>query len=115
MMLRNLLNALFGDSKENCPNRQAIESVAPDDSKKNATEPTAEKSPDEILEEEISLLSKTYGPLTSGVKIELSLQEALQLFPRTRRRSDAYVKLSRKVRDEYGAELIITGKRKDEK
>ena len=115
MMLRNLLNALFGDSKENCPNRQAIESVAPDDSKKSATEPNVEKNPDEILEEEISLLSKTYGPLTSGVKIELSLQEALKLFPRTRRRSDAYVKLSRKVRDEYGAELIITGKRKDEK
>lgn len=114
-MIRELLSMLFGDSKENCPNRQAIESVAPDDSKKSATEPTAKKSPDEILEEEISLLSKTYGPLTSGVKIELSLQEALQLFPRTRRRSDAYVKLSRKVHDEYGAELIITGKRKDEK
>ena len=115
-MLRALLNALFGDSKENCPNRQAIESVAPDDSKESATtEPNAEKSPDEILEEEILLLSKTYGPLTSGVKIELSLQEALQLFPRTRRRSDAYVKLSRKVHEEYGAELIITGKRKDEK
>ena len=114
-MLRALLNALFGDCKDSCPNRQDITSVATDDSNKSATEPNAEKSPDEILEEEISLLSKTYGPLTSGIKIELSLQEALKLFPRTRRRSDAYVKLSRKVYDEYGAELIITGKRKDEK
>ena len=112
-MIRELINMLFGDSKENCPNRQTIESVAPDDSNKSATGSIAEKSPDDILEEEILLLSKTHGPLKDGVMIEMSLQEALKLFPRKRKRSDAYNRLIRRVREEYGTALIITSKKKE--
>ena len=51
------------------------------------------------VDPEITLLSREYGPLTNGVKIELSLQEALQLFPRQRKRSDAYKGLIKKVKE----------------
>jgi hypothetical protein len=64
------------------------------------------------LDEEILLLARTYGPLANGVRIELGLQEALRLFPRKRKRSDAFGKLIKKVHDEYGTELIITSKKK---
>lgn len=111
-MFQQLLNMLFGDSPSGHPNRQAIESVAPDVNKENATENnTTPPATEKTLEEEILLLARTHGPLASGVRIELSLQEALKLFPRARRRIDAYGKLIRRVRDEYGTELIITSQK----
>lgn len=76
------------------------------------------KSPEPILEmkddidPEIFLLAREYGPLSNGVKIELSLQEALQLFPRQRKRSDAYKGLIKKVKEQFNAELTIGTKRK---
>lgn len=117
-MIWNLINLMFGDYQDNCPNRQENKnmSVAPDVNKKSATDndilSTAARSPEKNLEEEILLLARTHGPLANGVRIELGLQEALKLFPRTRRRSDAFGKLIKKVRDEYGTELIITSKTK---
>lgn len=98
---------LFGDSPSGHPNRQAFKSVAPDVNKEIATDNDTLPATEKTLEEEILLLARTYGPLASGVRIEMSLQEALKLFPRTRRRCDAYGKLIRKVREEYGTELII--------
>ena len=76
------------------------------------------KEPDPIpemkddIDPEILLLAKTYGPLTNGVKIELSLQEALQLFPRQKKRSDAYKGLIKKVKEQFNAELTIGTKKK---
>ena len=74
------------------------------------TKPVPEMKDD--IDPEILLLAKTYGPLTNGVKIELSLQEALQLFPRQRKRSDAYKSLIKKVKEQFNAELTIGTKRK---
>ena len=66
------------------------------------------------IDPEILLLAKTYGPLTNGVKIEMSLQEVLQLFPRQRKRSNAYKGLIKKVKELFNAELTIgTKKKKD--
>ena len=76
-------------------------------------EPIPEMKDD--IDPEILLLAKTYGPLTNGVKIELSLQEALQLFPRQRKRSDAYKGLIKKVGEQFNAELTIGTKRKEYK
>lgn len=118
-MFQQLLNMLFGDSPSGHPNRQAFESVAPDVNKETATDndkiSTPERSTDETLEEEMLLLARTHGPLTNGVKIELSLQEALQLFPRQRKRSDAYKGLIKKVKEQFNAELTIGTKRKEYK
>ena len=113
-MFQTLLNMLFGDS-QSWPNRQDITSAAPDVNKERATEnkmlSTAEGGQELTLDEEILLLARTYGPIGSGVRIELGLQEALKLFPRKRKRVDAYSKLIRKVREEYNAELIITSRK----
>lgn len=113
-MFQQLLNLLFGDS-QSWPNRQDNTAVAPDVSKESATEnemlSAAEDGPELSLDEETLILAREYGPLGSGVKIELGLQEALKLFPRKRRRVDAYGKLIRKVREEYNAELIITSRK----
>lgn len=76
------------------------------------------KEPDPIpemkddIDPEILLLARQYGPLTNGIKIELSLQEALQLFPRQRKRSDAYKGLIKKVKEQFNAELTIGTKKK---
>ena len=64
------------------------------------------------IDPEILLLARKYGPLTNGVKIELSLQEALQLFPRHRKRSDAYKGLIKKVKEQFNVELTIGTKKK---
>lgn len=114
-MFQQLLNLLFGDS-QSWPNRQDNTAVASDVSKESATgnemlSAAEDDGPELTLEDEILLLARTYGPLGSGVKIELDLHEALKLFPRKRKRVDAYSKLIRKVREEYNAELIITSRK----
>ena len=116
-MFQTLLNMLFGDSQCSYPSRQDIyTSAAPDvnkeSSKENEMLSTEEEGREQTLDEEIILLARTYRPIGSGVRIELSLQEALKLFPRKRKRVDAYSKLIRKVREEYNTELIITSRKK---
>lgn len=96
------------------PSGYIYTSAAPDVNKERATEnemlTTEEEGQGLTLDEEL-LLAKTHGPLGSGVRIELGLQEALRLFPRKRKRVDAYSKLIRKVREEYNTELIITSRK----
>ena len=77
------------------------------------SEPVPEMKDD--IDPEILLLAKTYGPLTNGVKIELSLAEGLKLFPRNRHKSDAYKSLVRRVKQMFNAELTIGTKRKEYK
>ena len=115
-MFQQLLNLLFGDS-QSWPNRQDNTAVAPDVSKESATgneetlSAAVDDGPELTLDEEMLLLAREYGPLGSGVRIELDLHEALKLFPRKRKRVDAYSKLIRKVREDYNAELIITSRK----
>ena len=112
-MFQQLLNMLFGDSQYSCSNRQTIASVVSKESAKEneMLSQAAEDGPELTLDEEILLLARTYGPIGSGIRIELSLQEALKLFPRKRKRVDAYSKLIKRVHDEYNAELIITSRK----
>ena len=104
---------LFGDSQYSCSNRQTIASVVSKESAKEneMLSQAAEDGPELTLDEETLILAREYGPLCSGVRIELDLHEALKLFPRKRKRVDAYSKLIRKVREDYNAELIITSRK----
>ena len=81
-MFQTLLNMLFGDS-QSWPSRQDITSIAPDVNKESAKEnkmlSTEEEGQEPTLDEEILLLARAHGPIGSGVRIELGLQEALKL------------------------------------
>jgi len=103
-MLESFLTFLFGEPMA-FPNRQA--DITPDVSK----ESVIEKKSDNILDDEVLKLARLYGPLASGKRIELTLQEALKEFPRERKRSDAYKSLINKVKQEYGTDLIISGRK----
>ena len=103
-MLQTLLELIFGESPSS-PNRQA--NVTPDVSKESVTE----KMKSDTLDDEVLKLARLYGPLASGKRIELTLQEALREFPRERKRSDAYKSLINKVKQDYGTDLIISGRK----
>ena len=116
-----LYMTLFGEGSTVSTKRQN-DTAAGDDIKERAvtedsfipeirpSEPIPEMKDD--IDPEILLLAKTYGPLTNGVKIELSLQEVLQLFPRQRKRSNAYKGLIKKVKEQFNVELTIGTKKK---
>lgn len=72
-------------------------------------EPVPEMIDDE--DPEIILLAKKYGPLKNGLKIELTLHEALELFPRKRRKSDSFRSLIKRVKKEFDTDLIISSKK----
>lgn len=99
-MISEFLQYLFGEPCAS-PNRKDI--ATPSDSNKSVA--------NTIDEDEIVKLARLYGPLASGKRIELTLQEALKEFPRERKRSDAYKSLINKVKQEYGTDLIISGRK----
>jgi hypothetical protein len=59
---------------------------------------------------ELRILAETFGELIEGRVIDISLQELLNLIPRTRRRSDAYRALTTKLKRK-GVTLNITSQK----
>ena len=59
---------------------------------------------------ELRVLAETFGELVEGRVIDISLQELLNLIPRTRRRSDAYRALTTKLKRK-GVTLNITSQK----
>ena len=119
----DLYMTLFGEGSTVSTKHQN-DTAAGDDIKERAVieesfvpairEPNPVPETKDDIDPEILLLTREYGPLTNGVKIELSLREALRLFPRQRKRSDAYKGLIKKVKEQFNAELTIgTKKKKD--
>lgn len=49
--------------------------------------------------------------LSSGSKIEITLQEMLKICPRDRKRVDAYTSLKSYLNDEFGCSLCITSQK----
>ena len=98
-MLEHLLMMIFGE-RNAFPNRQES---TPDVSKKSVDIDTNE--------DEVVRLARLHGPLASGKRIELTLQQALQEFPRKRQRSDAYNGLIKRVKAKYDTDLIITSRK----
>ena len=98
-MIEHILSMIFGE-RNAFPNRQ---DSTPDVSKKSVDIDTNE--------DEVVRLARLHGPLASGKRIELTLQQALQEFPRKRQRTDAYNGLIKRVKAEYDTDLIITSRK----
>ena len=119
-MFDTLYLLLFGEGT--VTNNRQNATAAGDDIKERAEESfvpairESEPIPEMVddVDPEITLLARKYGPLKDGLKIELSLSEALQLFPRKRHKSDAYKSLVRRVKKLFNTELTIGTKKSNQ-
>jgi len=68
---------------------------------------------DEVVQEEtkadpeIQTLQESYGEMTPGKTIEVTLRELLAIIPRQRKKRDAYKSLVRRLREQYGVSLLF--------
>ena len=99
-MFMNLIRTFFGSTQKCLPERQVKEeSVCPD---------VIEKTDDDKYESDAEALRTKFGDsFKSGVCIETTLKEMLELCPRERKRSDAYTGLVGHLKRNYGITLII--------
>lgn len=107
MYIQLFRNIMYGERRTVTTNNQDKYTITPDDERsvmENDDEPTAADS-------ELSLLVEKYGPLEKGQTIEVTLQEALQIWPRERKKSDAYKGLVKRVKEQLNVELKIGGKK----
>ena len=106
-MFENLINKILGVEREPIPNRQDT-CTAPDVTKKAvSSEPIPEK-----YQRDIEALRQKYGDaFKTGFCIDLTLQEALSLMQRERKRVDAYSGLISYLKRELGITLTITSQK----
>ena len=89
-MLGNLMNIFFDGTLEESSERQVRETT-PDVTEKSSTiaKPIPEK-----YKKDVEALRKRYGEnFKTGLCIDLTLKEALEIIPRERARADAYTGL----------------------
>ena len=103
-MLGNLMNIFFDGTLEESSERQVREAT-PDVIEKSSTiaQPILEK-----YKKDVEALRKRYGEnFKTGLCIDLTLKEALEIIPRERRRTDAYTGLISFLKGKLGITLII--------
>jgi len=107
-MFENLINKILGLEREPIPNRQDT-CTAPDVTEKAVShEPIPEK-----YQRDIEALRNKYGDaFKTGLCINLTLQEALSIMPRVRRRRiDSYRGLQSYLMKEWDITLTITSQK----
>ena len=102
-MFKEFINQLLGLEREPMPNRQDT-FTAPDVTEKAvSSEPIPEK-----YQRDIEALRQKYGDaFKTGFCINLTLQEALSVMPRDRKRVDSYAGLISYLKREQGITLTI--------
>ena len=102
-MFENLINKILGVEREPIPNRQDT-FTAPDVTEKAvSSEPVPEK-----YQRDIEALRQKYGDaFKTGFCINLTLQEALSIMPRERRRIDSYRGLQSYLKKDWNITLTI--------
>lgn len=103
-MLGNLMNIFFDGTLEESSERQVRETT-PDVTEKSSTiaKPIPEK-----YKKDVETLRKRYGEnFKTGLCIDLTLKEALEIIPRERLRVDAYSGLISFLKGKMGITLII--------
>ena len=58
---------------------------------------------------EFEILAREFGPMTEGKVIEIRLSDLLQILPRTRRKTDAYNGLKKRL-EALGVQLRVTSR-----
>lgn len=103
MIIKMLENLFSSDRiKEDLMNNDAPKTTSPEP--KSIIIPT-------VFRDDVERLSTYTGAeLKRGMMIELTLQELLEICPRSRRKSDAYKKLIDYLANELGVTLIIKKK-----
>lgn len=98
-MWGNLMNIFFDGTLEESSERQVRESdVCPDVSEKTNTK----------YKKDVEALRKRYGEnFKTGLCIEITLKELLEICPRERKRTDAYTGLVSYLSKELGIKLTI--------
>ena len=106
-MFENLINKILGVEREPMPNRQDT-CTAPDVTEKAvSSEPVPEK-----YQRDIEALRQKYGDaFKTGLCINLTLQEALSIMRRERRRIDSYSGLVSYLKKEWDITLTITSQK----
>ena len=106
-MFENLINKILGVEREPIPNRQDT-FTAPDVTEKAvSSEPIPEK-----YQRDIEALRQKYGDaFKTGLCINLTLQEALSIMHRERRRIDSYSGLVSYLKKEWNITLTITSQK----
>jgi len=102
-MFKEFINQLLGLEREPIPNRQDT-FTAPDVTEKAvSSEPVPEK-----YKKDVEALQSKYGDaFKTGFCINLTLQEALSVMPRERRRIDSYRGLQSYLKKEWDITLSI--------
>ena len=106
-MFENLINKILGVERALMPNRQDT-CTAPDVTEKAvSSEPIPEK-----YQRDIEALRQKYGDaFKTGLCINLTLQEALSIMHRERKRIDAYSGLFSYLKKEWDITLTITSQK----
>ena len=106
-MFKEFINQLLGVEREPIPNRQDT-FTAPDVTEKAvSSKPIPEK-----YQRDIEALRQKYGDaFKTGLCINLTLQEALSIIHRERKRIDAYSGLVSYLKRELGITLTITSQK----
>lgn len=78
----------------------------------NESEPILDAPPSSKFDDDVTALRNFVGDseFQSGLSIEITLQELLNIVPRQRRRTDAYNTLVKHLKDNYKITLKITKK-----
>ena len=109
-MMYNFLNALFGtNSRPDIGHEQQRVATVRDKSGQTALQKTVPIKGD--YDSDVKALEDKYGALVPGDSITLSLTEMLEIAPRKRRRTDAYVGLISYMKAEKGITLNVMSRK----
>ena len=103
IMIHTLFEKLFGTVKNSSEPKRRIDVLS--GGKEDCPSP-----PSPVYEDpEIEVLARVFGPMTEGKVIDIRLSDLLQILPRTRKKTDAYNSLRKRL-EALGVQLRVTSR-----
>ena len=111
-MFTDFINRILGAERRHSVSNRLENNAAPSVIVKKGSNKTSPKSIPEKYRKDVALLQSKYGDaFKTGFCIDLTLQEALSLMQRERKRVDAYSGLISYLKRELGITLTITSQK----